>query len=282
MNSSNSFLDIVQAYLKSDKVALPVFNQAGMRVQQEAAKDDPDVRIIEKIICTDQALATQVLRTANSAFFRGLNKVNTIREAITRLGTNEVANIVSLSAQRNNFRSRDPFVSGLMRKLWQHSVICAVGAQWLARQLKFDTLAMEAFTAGLLHDIGKLLILKVVEVIKCSKTAGVQPSDTFVSEVLNILHAEQGLDLSRNWHLPDTYCHVIGAHHDAEIHSGDTLLILVRMANKACAKMGIGLKSDSELSLETTIEANLLGLNDIFLARLEIFMEDSLALTGQD
>ena len=281
MNSNDSFLDIVQAYLKSDKVVLPVFNQTGMRVQQEVAKADPDVRLIEKIICSDQTLTTQVLRTANSAFFRGLNKANTIREAITRLGTNEVANIVTLSSQEVNFRSRDPFVSDLMRKLWQHSVICAIGAQWLARQLKFDTLSMDAFTAGLLHDIGKLLILKVIEAIKSSKAVSMQPSDTFVFEVINILHAEQGYHLSRNWHLPDTYCHIIGAHHDAEIKPSDTLLILVRMADKACNKMGIGLKSDPELSLETTPEANFLGLNDIFLARLEIQMEDSLSFFMQ-
>jgi putative nucleotidyltransferase with HDIG domain len=281
VNSNNSFLDIVQAYLKSGKVVLPVFNQISLQVQQEIAKPDPDTRLIEKIICTDQALAVQVLRTANSAFFRGLNKVNTIREAITRLGVNEVANIVTLSAQRANFRSQDPFVSDLMKKLWQHSVICAIGAQWLARQLKFDTLVMEAFTAGLLHDIGKLLILKIIEAIKASKTIKVQPSNIFVHEAMNILHAEQGYQLSKIWHLPETYCHVIQAHHDTEINANDTLLILVRMSNKACNKMEIGLRADPELSLETTPEANLLGLNGIFLARLEIQMEDSLALTGQ-
>jgi HD-like signal output (HDOD) protein len=103
-----------------------------------------------------------------------------------------------------------------------------------------------------------------------------------VFEVLNSLHAEQGYQLSKNWQLPDAYCHVIQAHHDVEIQTSDTLLILVRMANNACNKMEIGLKSDPDLSLETTHEANLLGLNDIFLARLEIQMEDSLALTSQN
>lgn len=276
MNPNDSFLDIVQAYLKSDNVVLPVFNQIGMRVQQEIVKEDPDVRVIEEIICSDQTITTQVLRTANSAFFRGLNKVKSIREAINRLGTNEVGNIVSLSAQQVNFHSRDPFVSRLMKKLWQHSVICAIGAQWLARQLKFDAMAMDAFTSGLLHDIGKLLILKVIEDINSSNAVSVHPSETFVLEVIDILHAEQGYQLSQNWHLPDAYCHVIGAHHDTEIKTSDTLLILVRMADKACCKMEIGLKSDPELSLETTPEANLLGLNDVFLARLEIQMEDSL------
>jgi len=282
VEKNNSFLEIVQAYLSSDKAVLPVFNQTGMRVQQEVAKADPDLRTIETLISSDQALTIQVLRTANSAFFKGLSKANSIREAIVRLGTNEVGNIVSLCTQQANYRSLDPFIFGLMKRLWQHSVGCAIGSQWLARQLKFDTLAADAFTAGLLHDVGKLLILKVIEVLRRSKSVSVQPSESFMLEVINFLHTEQGWQLSQRWNLPEAYSHVIRAHHDPELNTGDTLLILVRLANKACNKMGIGLKSDAEISLETTPEANLLGLNGIFLARLEIQMEDSLAYSRQE
>lgn len=198
MEKTDSFLEIVQAYLNSNKAVLPVFNQTGMRVQQEVSKEDPDVRTIETLISSDQALTTQVLRTANSAFFKGLSKVNSIREAIVRLGTNEVGNIVSLCTQQVNYQSL------------------------------------------------------------------------------------QGWQLSQRWNLPDTYGHVIRTHHDPELNTGDTLLILVRLANKACNKMGVGLKPDPEISLETTPEANLLGLNGIFLARLEIQMEDSLVFSRQE
>lgn len=281
MEKNNSFLEIVQAYLKSEKAVLPVFNQTGMRVQQEVAKADPDLRTIEKLISSDQALTTQVLRTANSAFYKGLSKANSIREAIIRLGTNEVGNIVSLCTQQVNYRSTDPFILELMKRLWQHSVGCAIGSQWLARQLKFDALAADAFTAGLLHDVGKLLVLKVIEVLRRSKSVTVQPSESFMLEVLDFLHTEQGWQLSQRWNLPDIYSHVIRAHHDPELNTGDTLLILVRLANKACNKMGIGLKTDPEISLETTPEANLLGLNGILLARLEIQLEDSLVFSKQ-
>ena len=281
MEKNNSFLEIVQAYLKSEKAVLPVFNQTGMRVQQEVAKADPDLRTIEKLISSDQALTTQVLRTANSAFYKGLSKANSIREAIIRLGTNEVGNIVSLCTQQVNYRSTDPFILELMKRLWQHSVGCAIGSQWLARQLKFDALAADAFTAGLLHDVGKLLVLKVIEVLRRSKSVTVQTSESFMLEVLDFLHTEQGWQLSQRWNLPDIYSHVIRAHHDPELNTGDTLLILVRLANKACNKMGIGLKTDPEISLETTPEANLLGLNGILLARLEIQLEDSLVFSKQ-
>ena len=161
MEKNSSFIEIVQSYLNSDKAVLPVFSQTGLRVSQEVAKEDPDLRTIETLISSDQALTTQVLRTANSAFFKGLSKANSIREAIIRLGTNEVGNIVTLCTQQMNYRSLDPFFFDMLKRLWQHSVGCAIGSQWVARQLKFDALATEAFTAGLLHDVGKLLIIKV-------------------------------------------------------------------------------------------------------------------------
>jgi putative nucleotidyltransferase with HDIG domain len=276
LDQKDSFLDIVQTFLKNDKVSLPVFSQTGLRIQQEIAKEDPDTRLIEKIICTDQALTTQVLRTANSAFFRGLNKVNSIREAIMRLGINEVSNIVSLSTQQANYRSNDPFIFNLMKNLWQHSVVCAVGSQWLARQLKFNNLITEAFTSGLLHDVGKLLVLKIIELIRQTKAVHVEPSETFVLEVLNVLHTEQGYLMSKSWNLPETYCNIIRSHHDKEFNVNDTLLVIVRIVDEACTKMGIGLSAEPDLSLETAPEANILGLNEIFLAQLEIQLEDSL------
>ena len=282
MEKNNSFLEIIQAYLDSNTAVLPVFNQTGMRVQQEVSKEDPDLRTIETLLSSDQALTIQVLRTANSAFYKGMSKVNSIREAIIRLGTNEVGNIVSLCSQQANYRSPDPFVFDLMKRLWQHSVGCAIGSQWLARQLKFETMTAEAFTAGLLHDVGKLLVLKVIEILRRSKKVSFQPSESFVREALDFLHTEQGWQLSHRWNLPDIYSHVIRDHHDAELNTGDTLLILVRLADKACNKMGIGLNPDPDISLETSPEANILGLNGIFLARLEIQLEDSLVFSKQE
>lgn len=282
MEKNSSFLEIVQTYLNSDKAVLPVFSQTGLRVSQEVAKEDPDLRTIEKLISSDQALTTQVLRTANSAFYRGLSKANSIREAIVRLGTNEVGNIVTLCTQQMNYQSLDPFIFDMLKRLWQHSVGCAIGSQWLARQLKFDALITEAFTAGLLHDVGKLLILKVIEVLLRSKAISVRPSESFILEAVESLHTEQGGLLSQKWNLPDAYGHVIRNHHEPEVNPGDVLMILVRLANKACNMMGIGMKPDPEISLETTPEAHLLGLNGIFLARLEIQLEDSLAFSRQE
>ncbi len=154
MNQDKSFIEIVDTHLASSNARLPVFNATALRIQQEIAKDESDLQLIEKLIVSDQALTAKVLSVSNSSFYKGLQQVSTVRNAIVRVGINEVSNIVMLITHESNFRSKDPFVQGIMRKLWRHSVACAMGSNWLAKQCGLHSLAHEAFFAGLLHDVG--------------------------------------------------------------------------------------------------------------------------------
>jgi hypothetical protein len=86
--------------------------------------------------------------------------------AIVRMGVNEVANIVARITHENNFRSKDPFLHTIMRRLWRHALGVAMAAHWLAKECGLQNLAHEAFFAGLLHDVGKLFILSVIDELK--------------------------------------------------------------------------------------------------------------------
>ena len=94
MSQPVSLIDVINRFIESDKVVLPVFNSAATSIQQELAKNEPSIQVMEKIITADQALATQVLKIANSSFYRGLNEVGTVRAAIMRLGMQEIAKVV--------------------------------------------------------------------------------------------------------------------------------------------------------------------------------------------
>ncbi|CAN2039001.1 HDOD domain-containing protein [Candidatus Magnetomoraceae bacterium gMMP-15] len=276
MTQKKSFVDIINEYLVSEKTHLPAFNKTSMRIQQEINKKNPNIKAIEKMIICDQALTGQVLRMANSSFYRGLKKVSTIQNAIVRLGINEIANIATLIGHKKIFKSKDPFLNELMKKLWQHSVGCAIASQWLAKFSGFTSLSHEAFVAGLLHDVGKLFILTVIESIKLSGKIKFNPPKTLINEAMISLHTNQGYSLMKNWNIPENYCIVARDHHLEEFDSNNTLLIIVRLANQTCNKMGIGITEDSSTILATTTEADLLGLSEIKLAELEIKLEDTL------
>lgn len=273
MSSEPSFLEIVQQHLESNDTCLPPFNTTARRIQQEIMKEDPDIQLIEQLIVRDQAITGQVLRVANSSFYKGLVKATTVRNALLRLGINEVSNMVTLVTQEKNFHSKDPQINGIMRTLWRHSVGCAVGAHWLAKQSGYQSLAHEVFFAGLLHDIGKLFILAVVEDIRRNKTSQ-QPSNALLDEVMHSMHSDYGYALLTNWNLPSRYCLVARDHHKEDFDPKNFLLLIVRMANHACNKVGIGVESDPSVVLPALPEAKGLGVSDVDLAQLEIQLED--------
>ena len=275
MHPEKSFIEIVDQHLASSNARLPVFNTTALRIQQEIAKEEPNLGLIEKLIVSDQSLTAKVLSVSNSSFYKGLQQVSTIRNAIVRLGTNEVSNIVMLVTHENNFRSKDPFVHDIMRKLWRHSVGCAMGANWLAKQCGLNALAHEAFFAGLLHDVGMLFILTVIDDLKHTNDSQAQPSDALLIEAMETLHTNHGYSLMSHWNLPPKYSQIARDHHQEEFDPNNLLLALVRLADKACCKMGIGLDEDPSMVLAATAEAAILHISEVDLARMEIMLEDS-------
>lgn len=279
MNAPVSLVDVINRFIESDAVKLPVFNSASTRIQEEMAKKEPEIKIIEKVITADQALATQVLKIANSSFYRGLAEVGTVRAAIMRLGMEEIARVVLLATSRQQFNSADKAINLLMKKLWQHAVGCAYGAVWLARRYSYGVDQSQAFFGGLFHDVGKLLVLVIIEQIK-RKNKNLKITEALLLEAMAKLHAREGAKLLAQWNMPEYFCVVARDHHAAEIDEKNLLLLMVRMANLVCHKLGIGLEADATLVLPTTLEAGLLNLTEIDLAELEIALEDTAVLAN--
>jgi HD-like signal output (HDOD) protein len=280
MEAESSLVGMIDHFVESKKVTLPAFNATALRIQKEVAKAEPDSRLIEKLIVSDQSLTGEVLSVSNSSFYKGLTQVATVRDAIIRMGNIEVSNIVSLVALQHNFQSKIPAMHKIMGKLWRHSVGCAIGANWLARQTGFQALAHETFIAGLLHDVGKLYVLKVIDDMKASREIENLPPDTVIDELMQQMHTEQGYALMAQWNLPEKYCQVARDHHLAEFDVSNFLLVLVRLANQVCHKMGIGLIEDPSIVLLETPEAAQLRLSEMDLARLEVRLEDSQVMAG--
>ncbi len=171
---------------------------------------------------------------------------------------------------------QNQFCAGMIKKLWQYSMGCAISARWLSKQCGFEIMVEEASVGGMIHDIGKLLLLIVLENISRSGDKSLIPSMQLINEVMDTFHSEHGYMFIKKWDLTDFYCKVVKEHHYEDVDPNDTLLTIVRLANKACNKVGIGPNRDPSLILSATLEANHLCLSEIFLAELEIKLEDFL------
>jgi len=279
MTENRSIVELINSYLEDNTLNVPVFHVVALRLRQVLAKTDFRIDEVNRLITADPGLTSQVLRVSNSSFYSGLNKVTTIRDAIVRLGASCVANIAMLSTQQDMYRSSDKILNGIMGALWQHALCCAIGAKWLATQINLKALAEEAFLAALLHDIGKLYLLKVMEeIIKEGKANGAI-SPAFIAEVINSMHVERGHHLMQKWSMPEAYCNVARDHHSEQWDNANLLLALVRLANQACNKLGVGMHPVPDLVLFASTEAQVLGAKEITLAELEIVIEDTIKKT---
>ena len=277
MNQEKSFLDTLKEHVVSGKAQLPAFDRTGLAIQEEMAKADPDMQVIEKHILRDPALTSQLLKLANSSFYRGMLEVTTVRNAIVRLGLAEVSNLVTMLTQRKSFAVQDPFIREYMDELWIHSVACALGAKWIAKECRLPSKSNEAFFADLMHDIGKAFLLLAISDLKKNGQLGESVPRSFIEEALDSLHSALGAQLLKTWNLPEIYCLVARHHHDADMEDRDVVLLMVSLANKVLAKAGIGITRTPDIDLATSPEAVHLDLSEIKVAELELTVEDYVA-----
>ena len=278
--TEKSLLERVDEHLQARDTHLPVIDQIGMRVRSVVASGDFDLRQVETLINQDPVLAAAVMRGANSAFYRGIHKVTTVGEAVARIGARQVANLVLLETQRKNFVSETRDLRELFRALWRHSVACAAGSEWLARRLRFQEIADHAFVAGLLHDLGKLLLLRVIDELRSEDPDANRLTESFTRELLESFHADRGAMLMQAWELPEIYCRIAREHHAERFDPDDVLLVVVRLVDKACARLGIGTVHTPDLDVVASPEARCVDASELLLAELEVLLEDALELAG--
>ena len=273
--SNKSFVEIVREESLSEGLQLPLFHPVALKLQNVLQKEDYKIEEIVNLIMRDQALASQILRLANSAFFSGLTKVATIQEAVLRLGAKQVANLAMIANQEENYTIEVPELRAFAQSLWKHAMGCALGGKWLAEKAGYRGIVQEAFLGGLLHDIGKLFIIKVLEKLMVTGKLKHDLSNQFMIEIMGSMHCQSGFSLMQKWNLPDSYCIIARDHHLDDYQGGDVLLSIVRLVDAACSKIGLGLIHDPTLVLAATTEAQKLGIKEITLAELEIMLEDT-------
>jgi HD-like signal output (HDOD) protein len=276
MNTADKpLVELIKEHLQKDLQGLPVFSSVAVKLQQMLARREFKIDDVIDMISEDQSLASQVLRVANSSYYAGLSSIATIKDAIVRLGAQEIANMVMMASQYEMYHSENEFLNSSMQKLWSHSLSCATGAKWLAKKTGYVNLAAESFMGGLLHDIGQLALLKVLDDINRNKESKVPFSETLISEILIRMHEDVGYQLMKSWSLPEAYSSISINHHKDDFDGNDILLVLVRLSDKACKKVGKALYPDPSLSLVSSLEAQYLATKEITLAELEIIVEDA-------
>ena len=273
--STASIPETVRRLLASQPIELPIFHPVALKLQRMLSNYDFTVDEVSQVANEDMSLASQILKIANSPMYMGRTKVATIKEAVIRLGAQQVINLVIAASQASAHSSTNPALDHYMKEMWLHSHGCALGGRWLAHSCGMRGVADETYLAGLLHDVGKLYLLKSIEKLV---TAGVISSmfdDELIMEIFDAMHAEQGYRIMQHWNFPVMYCEVIRDHHADEWDTVNKMLAIVRFVNLACRRVGLGLKHEPDLVLINTLEAEVLDITDAQIVELEAVLEES-------
>jgi HD-like signal output (HDOD) protein len=271
--ANKSLTEIIKEMIDADRVRLPVHPKLSEQVLACLAEEGEPAGVWP-LVSQDPALLCNMFRAANSSFYGGLEKTLSVQEAVTRLGEEKALQVIDRSCREGVGCPGGELLPRYMPALWVHSRGCAVGARWLAKRCGYEGLAEQAYLGGMLHDVGKLFLISALEEVATCGEFGISLSEQLIQEVVATMHVEEGLRLFDEWSLPELYKEVVADHHAEELDTQNIVVALVKLANKSCRKVGLGLKKQADIVLPTTREAQFLGINEITLAELEIMLED--------
>jgi len=248
---------------------LPTMPHVASMVLQKLGNPNTSPKELHQTISADQALAARVLKVANSPLYGCSRAINRLTDAVVIMGFDSLRSLVMSSVMQDLFKS-----FGLTEKLlWEHSFGCAAISKHIAKVIKYPKVE-EAFLAGLLHDIGKVVLnLKIPD-----KTREIvqevynNPDVSFMQaeqEMFGFNHAQVGKLIARKWNFAETIEETIGCHHDPrQARILPVLTVIVNFGNLVCHKLEVGPTRNPDLDLFEFESTRLLRFNEESLGKL--------------
>jgi HD-like signal output (HDOD) protein len=210
----------------------------------------------------DASVTSKLISISNSAFYRGVAENKTLEQAVGRLGLKTTKQYVDAIANRSLYYTKNKNLKDIIENLWEHSQACAYASQNLCQVQKFNPV-QDPFTLGLLHDIGRLVLLQAVGELQSKKKIGEDLDKEELSNTISSNHGKFGAALLKRWKFSDEYIHISNYHDDlGEAETITNELLVVHFANLLVKSMGYHSLEPVEVNLEATPSFNLLKLDD--------------------
>lgn len=191
------------------KLALPTMPGTAAEVMSLCQQETTDAAKLSAVIHRDQTIASNVLRVANSAAYAGQVPCASLQQAVSRLGMQLITEIAMAVSVRGRMFA-NPQCAQLLAALWKHSVLTGYYTKEIARLRRRNVEI--AFLCGLLHDLGKAVLLNNVDRV-AGKAELAIPVDQLLAAV-DEQHVHAGVLLASEWKLPAQIAEAVQCHHD--------------------------------------------------------------------
>jgi HD-like signal output (HDOD) protein len=262
---------------------LPAFPGVATRLVDLLEHPEASLHEVEALVSQDPAVSSQLLRVANSLMYRGAMPIETVPQAVIRLGFRETAQVAMTAACRVLFSLEDraelEIHPALWRSLWLDSLLGGYGGRLLSRELKRGQ-PDRIFLAAMFRNLGSLLILKIVARALVRGRLPSPPTEAEMRDLIDVLHPRLGATYLRRCRLPDHVPDTAARHHRIDLPCDDEHVDLhvVRLADGLVDRIGLAPFATGSLGPLTEESAAFL---DVSPERLEYFELQFRELAGQ-
>jgi HD-like signal output (HDOD) protein len=268
---------------------IPTLPSIATAIMEKTLDSKASAKQIAEMVERDQALSIKVLKIANSPFYRRIKEISTIRGAVMLLGFNVLKSIVLSISVINLFSDKNKCALDFY-KFWQHSISCAVCAKNIALKI-FPSSSEDAFVAGLLHDLGKVVADQLLckkgeykEVLEIMNRANSDIIEVEIS-ILGVDHATLGRFLMEKWNLPALLSRTVGSHHSIDDITDDEearkLCSIVHVADIITNHLGLGIGQSDRGFVDPSL-LNKMGLTSHDIQDISIALKDSISSISEE
>ncbi len=243
---------ISQEELQKIVKSVPMLSPSASQLLQITSRADHDLSDVVALVKNDANLTARVLKIVNSAAFGLVNTITSIDRGISYLGERIIVGIAVGDSAGKLFEKELSGYESAGGDLWKHDLRTAIAAREVVKQSGADISSELAFTAGLLHDIGKSLISdylqgSVIEAVEMVSTENDLDYLDAEEKLIGFDHTRAGYELAKSWQLPDELAEVILYHHEPAKAKEEyrALVYAVHLGDNIAMMGGYGTGSDS-------------------------------------
>jgi putative nucleotidyltransferase with HDIG domain len=222
------------------KITPPVMAPVVREVQSVIKRSNSTAEDVAAVIERDPVISLRLISVANSPVYRGIQEIRSLREAIPRMGLKETLNIIIAISNKSLYTTDRVQFRILMDKFWVHSLASAYGSKLIAEKLKLED-SEKFFLMGLVHDIGKSLLLKAFTDISELKDLSMDVIQANIQQG----HLSIGGVLLRRWGFDDIFIKVVTMHEGHELTpETEKEILVIHLANMLARTIGYSLFDD--------------------------------------
>ncbi len=236
MNHTDEILRIIDT--------MPPLPEVAYRVLQIVNDPEFSPDALVAVVRTDPALTARILKLCNSSIYALPREITNVSDAVAYLGIRNLVKLVVVTCTASYYRNVDAGYFLSPGEIWKHSVACGLACQLLAEKIGFEDSAA-AFTAGILHNVGKVALSQILihETEAIRETLAGDNKDFLEIEraVVGMDHAKAGAIVTEQWYLPVDLRRSIKNHHDRrQLLVDSELTAMVHIADILTLQLGIG------------------------------------------